>query len=188
MEDFAELKEEIKDISNKWKRILEEQEKLKKDTFSENDLSKLQSLTDYFKTLLTAFNYSSKTINDIAISDENYLPLAKKPNDELFYNIRFDSSASDFIRSIWAYTCSLYKTSRVKNGNHPNLLMFDEPKQQDMSINDFTNFLKELSTYKNAQTLLFASFENSDDTFEKATTDIDFHLNHIQEKLIMPIL
>lgn len=115
------------------------------------------------------------------------MPLAKKPNDNLFYNIRFDSSASDFVRSIWAYTCSLYKTSIENNGNHPNLLMFDEPKQQDMSISDFTNFLKELSTYNKAQTLLFASFENSDETFIKATEGIEFHLNHINDKLIKPI-
>ncbi|MDT0295059.1 hypothetical protein ACFQ3R_05305 [Mesonia ostreae] len=187
LEDFVELKDELSSLSDKWKRILEEQEDLKNDTFSVNDLDKIKVLTNNFKSLLKAFNYSSKTINDIAISDENYLPLAKKPNDNLFYNIRFDSSASDFIRSIWAYTCSLYKTSIVKNGNHPNLLMFDEPKQQDMSINDFSNFLKELSTYKNAQTLLFASFENSDETFKKATEGIEFHLNYIDEKLIKPI-
>lgn len=187
LEDFAELKDELSSLSKKWKKILEEQEKLKKDAFSPNDISKLKSLTDNFKSLLRAFNYSSKAINDIAISDENYLPLAKKPNDDLVYNIRFDSSASDFVRSIWAYTCSLYKTSNEKHGNHPNLLMFDEPKQQDLSINDFTSFLKELATYKNAQTLLFASFENSDETFEKATSDIEFHLNYIDEKLIKPI-
>ena len=187
LEDFSELKDELSTLSNKWKRILEDQEKLKKDTFSPNDISKLKLLTNNFKSLLGKFNYSSKTINDIAISDENYLPLAKKPNDNLVYNIRFDSSASDFVRSIWAYTCSLYKTSIEKNGNHPNLLMFDEPKQQDLSINDFSNFLKELSTYKIAQTLLFASFENSDETFNKATEGIEFHLNYINEKLIKPI-
>ncbi len=187
LEDFSELKDEISSLSVKWKKILEEQEKLKADTFSPYDISKLKSLTNNFKSLLRTFNYSSKTINDIAISDENYLPLAKKPNDNLFYNIRFDSSASDFVRSIWAYTCSLYKTSIEKNGNHPNLLMFDEPKQQDMSISDFTNFLKELSSYNKAQTLLFASFENSNETFNKATEGIEFHLNHINEKLIKPI-
>ncbi len=188
LEDFAELKEELSSLSRNWKRILEDQDRLKSDTFSPKDISKLKSLTDNFKSLLSVFNYSSKTINDIAISDENYLPLAKKPNDDLFYNIRFDSSASDFVRSIWAYTCSLYKTSVTENGNHPNLLMFDEPKQQDMSINDFTSFLKELSTYKTAQTLLFASFENSDETFKKATSSIEFNLNYIDGKLIKPIL
>ncbi len=188
LEDFEDMRDELSSLSDKWQKILEEQEKLKKNTFSVNDISKLKSLSDSFKSLLTKFNYSSKAINDIAISEENYLPLAKKPNDELFYNIRFDSSASDFIRSIWAYTCSLYKASVINNGNHPNLFMFDEPKQQDMSINDFRHFLEELSSYNQAQTLLFASFENSDETFKKATSDINFHLNYIDEKLIKPAI
>lgn len=187
LEDFSELKEELLFLSEKWERILMDQEKLRKDTFSQNDISKLKLLTENFKSLLSKFNYSSKTIKDIAISEENYLPLAKKPDDSLVYNIRFDSSASDFIRSIWAYTCSLYKTSNATDGNHPKLLMFDEPKQQDLSINDFANFVRELSTYKNAQTLLFASFENSDETFKRATVGIEFHLNYINDKLIMPI-
>ena len=99
LEDFDILKDEISSLSIKWKRILEEQEKLKSDTFSVNDIAKIKSLTNNFKSLLSTFNYSSKTISDIAISDENYLPLAKKPNDDLFYNIRFDSSASDFVRT-----------------------------------------------------------------------------------------
>ncbi|MCC4228520.1 hypothetical protein [Zunongwangia profunda] len=117
LEDFSELKEELYILSENWKKILEKQEKLKNDIFSANDLDKIENLTRNFKLLLSKFNYSSKTINDLAISKENYLPLAKKPNDNLFYNIRFDSSASDFVRSIWAYTCSLYKTSEEKNGN-----------------------------------------------------------------------
>ena len=106
LEDFSELKEELYILSENWKKILEKQEKLKNDIFSANDLDKIENLTRNFKLLLSKFNYSSKTINDLAISKENYLPLAKKPNDNLFYNIRFDSSASDFVRSIWAYTCS----------------------------------------------------------------------------------
>lgn len=187
LEEFNSLIEELQSLSNKWKRLLENQEKLKGDTFSPKDKIKLNTLSSYFKSLLSKFNYSSKTINDIAISDDNYLPLAKKPNDDLYYNIRFDSSASDFVRSIWAFTCSLYKASMEQNGNHPNLLMFDEPKQQDMSINDFASFLNELSTYNNAQTLLFASFENSDETFEKATSNLKFNLSYIDEKLIRPI-
>ncbi|MCC8359766.1 hypothetical protein [Salinimicrobium sediminilitoris] len=188
LEEFADLKDELIILSNHWKKLLEDQSELKGNTLSTNDISKLESLTSNFKQLLQKFNYSSKAISDIAISEDNYLPLAKKPDGDLYYNIRFDSSASDFVRSIWAYTCSLYKTSSEKGGNHPNLLMFDEPKQQDMSIDDFGKFLKELSSYKEAQTLLFASFENSDETFKKATSEIEFHLNFIDDKLIKPIL
>lgn len=187
LEDFTDLQDELLISSNQWKKLLEDQADLKGNALSADDISKLNSLTNNFKRLLEKFNYSSKAISDIAISEDSYLPLAKKPGGDLYYNIRFDSSASDFVRSIWAYTCSLYKTSYEKKGNHPNLLMFDEPKQQDMSIDDFSRFLKELSNYKEAQTLLFASFENSNETFKKATSEIEFNLNFIDDKLIKPI-
>ena len=103
------------------------------------------------------------------------------------YNIRFDSSASDFVRCIWAYTCGLYKVSKKYGSNHPKLLMFDEPKQQDIALKSFHEFLSELSTYDEAQVLVFASFENSDEPYRAATNGLEFHLNFIEGKLIKPM-
>ena len=188
LEDFNLMIEELKKLSSSWDSNTRKLNKLSKDFMSFDDKNKLKLLETEFKNLLRKFNYSSKSLEYISISNDNYLPVAKKPNrDDLFYSIKFDSSASDFVRSIWAYTCSLYKTSISKNGNHPMLLMLDEPKQQDMAISDFKLFLQELSTYKEGQVLLFASFENSDDTFKNATENIEFKLNYIKERLIMPI-
>lgn len=188
LDDFNLMIEELKIISSSWDSSTRKLSYLSKDFMSIEDKSKLTFLESEFKKLLKKFNYSSKSLEYISISNENYLPVAKKPNrDDLFYSIKFDSSASDFVRSIWAYTCSLYKTSKSKNGNHPMLLMLDEPKQQDLAISDFKIFLNELSSYKEGQVLLFASFENSDETFKNATENIEFKLNHINDRLIMPI-
>jgi len=79
--------------------------------------------------------------------------------EELFYNIKFDSSATDFIRCLWAYYTAILKTSVAFQTNHPMLLIFDEPKQQDMAIVSFKSFLLELSQFKEQQILVFASFE-----------------------------
>ena len=67
------------------------------------------------------------------------------------------------------------------------LLIFDEPKQQDMAISNFKSFLTELSQFKEQQVLVFASFENSDSSFAEATQGLNFTLNRIEEKLIKPI-
>lgn len=188
IEDFDLLIGKIKEISDKWKNIISKLKDFSKDYFTVNDRKKISLLEQTFKSLLDKFNYTSKSLDYINISMEDYLPVAKKPyRDDLFYSIKFDSSASDFVRSIWAYTCSLYKVSNTLNGNHPNLLMLDEPKQQDMAIEDFISLLKELSDYKNGQVLLFASFENSDETFDKATNNLNFKLNYIENKLIKPL-
>jgi hypothetical protein len=65
--------------------------------------------------------------------------------------------------------------------------MFDEPKQQDISLDHFRSFLKELSSYIGVQIILFASFENSDESYQIATKELDFNLVFIDKKLIKPI-
>jgi hypothetical protein len=137
--------------------------------------------------LLNTFNYQSKPFEAVRISNDSYLPVAQKTDAEQFYNIKFDSSASDFIRCIWAYTTALLKTSVTYGTKHPRLLIFDEPKQQDMSKDSFKSFLVELSKFKSEQVLVFASFENSDSSFEEATEGLTFHLNKIDDLLIKPV-
>lgn len=142
-----------------------------------------------FKALLKEFNYTSQQSEFIKISRENYLPVISKPFGEETkdYSIRFDSSGSDFIRCIWAYTFSLLDTSIKFDGNHPRLIMMDEPKQQDAAIENFHSFLKTISKHKESQILIFASFENSDEAFKTATKEVDFNLIYIENKLIKPI-
>lgn len=189
LEDFNELVEEIEDLSSEHEQILSDTKKLPSDYFSSNDRKKLGYLLQEFKRLIGKFEYTSKSNDLVSISMDNYLPVAQTQfgDDLKSYDLRFDSGASDFIRCIWAYTCSLYLTSKQFDSNHPNLLMFDEPKQQDISINHFRSFLTELSGYNEVQTLLFASFENSDESFRTATQGLDFTFRYIDKKLIKPI-
>lgn len=187
IEDFAQLIEELKALSKDLDRILSREKDLPKDFFSTEDRRKLASLQENFIALLRKFNYQSKPFEAIRISNDNYLPVAQKMvGEQLFYNIKFDSSASDFIRCLWAYYTSIFKTSVAFQTNHPMLLIFDEPKQQDMAIGNFKSFLSELSQFSEQQVLVFASFENSDDSFKEATEGLEFSLNRIEEKLIKP--
>lgn len=187
IEEFNSLITELEELSNQHEKISGREKELPTAFFSTEDMKKLDFLEQEFKRLLRKFDYKSKSNDFITISRENYLPVAqtKFGNDLKNYDLRFDSSGSDFIRCIWAYTCSLYLTSNKNNGNHPNLLMFDEPKQQDISINHFRNFLQELTNYS-GQVILFASFENSDESFKTATNGLKFNLIHIKDKLIKP--
>ena len=78
-------------------------------------------------------------------------------------------------------------SNTFSNTNHPRFLAFDEPAQQNMANNDFKSFLKELSTYENVQTLVFASFNESDEVYNDTTKNIDFKLHWIQDRLIKPL-
>lgn len=187
-EDLEELQDEQLKLSEEWEAILRREKSLPNNYFSNKDFQKINFLETSFKNLLQSFNYGSQQAGTIHISHDNYLPVIKKSDDDTReYNIRFDSSGSDFIRCIWAYTLSLRDTSLRFDGNHPKLIMMDEPKQQDSSINDFRNFLKKTSEYKNCQTIIFASFENSDEAFNTATNGLEFNLVHLTDRLITPV-
>ena len=182
IEKFESLKTELKPLLVEFNYIQSELSKLPKKKLSDLDELKIADLENNFVNYLQQFGYTSKSFTSIKISRNNLFPIV----DNL-YNIKFDSSASDFIRSIWAFTISLMKTSIKFGGNHPQFLMLDEPKQQDASLVSFKALLKELSKFKEQQVFVFASFENSDETFNESTNGLEFTLKRISETLIKPL-
>jgi AAA domain len=174
------------ELTKEWEEVLSLGKKLPLDTFTDEDKDKIGEFEKSFKNLITNFGYRSKPTQNVKISLDNYLP--EIAGDRMRYNIRFDSSASDLIRTIWAYTCSLLKVSdKFSNTNHLKFLAFDEPAQHNIANADFRSFLKELSTYKNAQILVFASFNESDKVYSDTTTGIPFTLHWIKDRLIKPL-
>lgn len=86
------------------------------------DEKKIKLLRKTFIANLKLYGYKSiLELQDVTISDETYLPVIEG------FDMKFDSSASDNIRAIWAFTIALIQTSLSKSGNHPNILIFDEP-------------------------------------------------------------
>ncbi|MGM9475282.1 AAA family ATPase [Pedobacter sp. GSP4] len=181
------LKNRLLKLSEEWEAIKTKESNSAGDFFSSLDRKKLDELQEIFLKLLRRFNYASKDQNSIKISVDKYLPVieVKLPNEKAkTYDLRFDSSGSDHIRCMWAYYIALQETSMHKNGNHPNLLLFDEPQQQSASNTDFHEFLKYLSEGNNAQYLVFASFQNSQKDFEDATRGLKFKRIHPEGKFI----
>jgi hypothetical protein len=122
---------EMKQLSDEWREHLNEKSGLPKTKFSNSDNIKVETLEKYFKYYLKAFNYQSASDYDsIQISNENYLPTSEG------FDMKFDSSASDNIRAIWAYTLALLRTSVETGGNHPRIIIFDEPAQHSIITDD----------------------------------------------------
>lgn len=110
-----------------------------------------------FRELLRKFNYTSNNIvNEVFFKDENttykYLPVVKHgaDNEE---EIRADSSASDFIRSIWAY----YLTLLTESKRHPGFLVMDEPCQHSMKEESLQHLFEYCASITDKQTILFCS-------------------------------
>ena len=92
-------------------------------------------LKENFVENLRKYGYKSvASLGDIEISKESYLPVIED------FDMKFDSSASDNIRAIWAYTIALMQTSMEMQGNHPCVLIFDEPNQHSIISKDMGEF------------------------------------------------
>ncbi|MED1481437.1 hypothetical protein [Bacillus altitudinis] len=149
---FEKIETRFKVIVSEWKDYLTRQEALPKDYFSELDKKKLTYFEKEFLSLLDNFNFSSINTNEITLSYDKYTPIVSG------FDIKFDSSASDNIRLIWSYVIAVYKASQNFSGNHPGLMVFDEPGQQQMAVKSQKELFKVLSQTK-GQSIVGTSLE-----------------------------
>lgn len=123
-------------LSNDWKKYLSNYAKLPTSKLTDQDERKIKSLRNYFVSNLKDFGYrSSADIDKVMISKETYMPIIEN------FDLKFDSSASDHIRRIWAFTLAMVQTSNEFGGNHPGILTFDEPGQHSIVVKDMEAFL-----------------------------------------------
>ena len=132
-------KNSFKSLSNEWEKYLKEKTSLSKEKLTDSDKLKIEKLKECFINNLRCYGY--KSVNDfktINISNENYLPIIDN------FDMKFDSSASDNIRGIWAYTLALLQVSYCLDGNHPTTIIFDEPVQHNIIPKDMEQFFQSI--------------------------------------------
>jgi hypothetical protein len=100
-----------------------------------------------------------------------------------------DSSASDFVRLIWSYLLALYQVSSTRGfeGNHPGLLILDEPGQHSMRSSSQHALLQLLSGASGLQSIVAASFDENESVFREATAGLEYKLIQWEDKVIRPL-
>ena len=164
IEDLEKLRSNLQELfstmdtlSVRWKKYLENKEKLPKKKFSREDDKKIATLRSLFIKNLRQFGYKSlTTMEEIEISKDSYLPVREN------FDMKFDSSASDGIRAIWAITLYIKQTSIIHKGNHPNILMYDEPDQHSIIMKDLKSFFDTIIEIDVGQTIVAITIEDSD--------------------------
>nr|MBO1338917.1 hypothetical protein [Enterococcus sp. 665A] len=142
LKNFFEQRKKLLKISTSWKEYLEAKNNLPVNKYSESDLGKIHYFESVFINKLNLYGYTSVNkadIGNIKISRENFMPITEN------FDMKFDSSASDNIRAIWAYTMSLFIASRKFGNNHPGIIIFDEPDQQSIIPKDMLALLKDIT-------------------------------------------
>jgi len=171
LEDFKQSISDIvlnfKTLSEKWRELQIEKRKLPEKGFDESDKKRIEGLKSNFINNLKNYEYTSvSNVAAIDISLDNYLPVIDK------FDMKFDSSASDNIRAIWAYTMSLLQTSREYIGNHPGILIFDEPAQHSIGAKDTKAFFDSiLNLDEQCQIIIGITINNVD--IRKVISEID---------------
>ena len=148
----------LRELSKRWEAFLIQKNQLPTKGFTEKDTKKLDNLRKTFIDNLRKFGYKSiHNLDEITISQENYLPLFEG------FDMKFDSSASDNIRVIWAFTLALLEVSVTTEGNHPCVLIFDEPDQQSTIIADMEAFFsKVIQISEQSQIIIGITLKDSD--------------------------
>jgi len=190
---FNENIEQLSLLSDQYKKLLAEKDAL--DGTSEADRNKLVEFEKMFKDdFLYKFGYDSNPKWNIFIQKNDpfkYFPIFKFNEDDLIpKSIRTNSSASDFVRTLWAYTLTLL----LKGENHPGIVMFDEPGQHSVKSSSLKALFKACSEIKEKQVIIFTSVQKdlstNDDTTDKLdiskileglTINIDYSIYEIGE-------
>lgn len=113
-------------------------------------IGKLESI---IKSNLSSFNFSHSDINSVSVSHQTLRP------EQEGYDIVAETSASDYIRIIWAYTLALLELAgNEQEIKHGGFVVFDEPRQHEASKISFTNLIgKSSETNSYSGQVIFAT-------------------------------
>lgn len=159
LQSFVDQKlEEIRKLSDRWKKYKEEYEKLPKKEVSDLDAEIIKTFKDNFVNNLRKYKYkSAPDIDAVDIPVETCLPLIDG------FDMKFDSSASDNIRIIWSFTIALLQTSLAKRGNHPGIIIFDEPAQHSIVTSDMESLIQSVLDIEGAAQVIVGITLNNEE-------------------------
>jgi hypothetical protein len=115
LDRLAMLAQRAKELATRRPEIAE--------ALSPTDNARISQLERRFIQQLQDYGFASYPVETVTLSRVRYTP--EHENVELSYGL----SASDLIRSIWAYLIGLLEECAGGDRPHPGFLLFDEPRQ-----------------------------------------------------------
>jgi hypothetical protein len=128
---------------------------------------------------LKEFGFSSLSPDTLEISRETYRPIREG------FDLGFDLSASDNIRTIWAYLQGLLELSSGASLNHLGLLIFDEPRQQEAAELSFQKLLtRAAKSGERGQQVIFATSEPLEN-IQRMTAGLNPQIVHFDGRVLV---
>lgn len=186
VDNITNIVENLQEISVEYRVAKQKLSGIPSRIMSSDDLDKLRQFQSSFRKLAQSFGYKSAPIKDIEINRDTLFPyLSGIELREVKTDIKSDSSASDFVRLIWAYLLSIQYVSKKCSGNHLDIIVFDEPAQHSMGVSSINELLKVMSSQKSSlQSIVSASFDENDQIFSESVENVEYNYINIGDKLL----
>ncbi len=179
-QEFEGIIEQFAPISREWTKVQSELKATVKDGLTDDDARKLDHLQNSVKEQLIQYGFSSFNVNRIAISHDTYRPT----RDGYEIGVTSVTSASDYIRILWAYLMGLLELAQRQSTNHLNLLILDEPKQQSTDKVSFASLLRRASEAgRHGQQIIFATSEEHE-LLEASIQNVECRLIEFDKKML----
>ena len=140
----SEIQNSLAVLSEEWRVNEGVRSSLPEGALSSEDVQKLAALEKLLQEQAREYGMESINTDSLSINRDTYLPIHEG------FNPAFDLSASDMIRTIWAYMNGLLELATNFSTHHLGLLVLDEPKQQDAAAESLAVFLKRSAQSKSA--------------------------------------
>jgi len=174
----------MKELSARYFILDTEEKKLKNLVSSDEEI--ILKFKKSFISLLDSFGYKSNGVKNITIQDKpphRLMPIVFIEGQEPQY-IRYVSSASDFVRSIWSYYLCLLEMGTL----HPGFLVMDEPGQHQMRVDSMKELLSHCCKLEKQVILAISQdrdYDKKDVNISTLIEGIDpkkIHMLHIDDK------
>jgi hypothetical protein len=165
-------------LSAEWHRCQSQLEGLPREDATNRDRQRIQAWTVVVRDQLSQYGFRSFSPSEVGLSTDSYRPehegfdlqadvSSEQANGSAgsttATQLQNSISASDLIRTIWAYLAGMLELARSGGTNHPGCILFDEPRQQSTRDVSFSELLRRASTsIEHGQQVIFFTSENLD--------------------------
>jgi len=144
-------------LAKRWKSTQERKKSLRDQRPSEQDERKISGLESRFIEILNQINFRSFSPEKFNFDRATLHPMREG------FDVVYDVSASDNVRTIAAYVTALLEVGEKFSTNHPGLLILDEPRQQNLHWGDLAALLERLAVSAgNGQQVIVATSDPTD--------------------------
>ncbi|MGY8812674.1 MAG: AAA family ATPase [Pseudomonadales bacterium] len=167
-----DINEQLQRIYNTWDAASGALKLARKNVAASSKYVTISKLEFIVRKNLESFQFNTSAINTISVSHQTLRP------EQEGYDIVAETSASDYIRVIWAYTLGLLELAGSEEEiKHGGFVVFDEPRQHEASKISFVSLIEKAAESKlyGGQVIFATSMEENELNEACVARDLNVH-------------